>query len=86
MYEVVLSRDAQRVYVAADVPLARKLAKCFARLETDPRSGNNVKRLTGPLAGLLRYRVGDYRVVYEVDDAAHRVFVVTIAHRRHAYD
>jgi len=86
MYEVVLSREAERAYAAADVPLARKLAKCLARLEDDPRSGNNVKRLTGPLSGLHRYRVGDARVVYRIDEEAKRVAVLVIAHRRDVYD
>ncbi|HEY3245008.1 MAG TPA: hypothetical protein VGM03_16830 [Phycisphaerae bacterium] len=54
MYELVLSREAQRVYRAAELALARKLANCFARLETDPRAGNNVKPLKGPLAGFFR--------------------------------
>lgn len=32
-----------------------------------------------------RIRVGDYRIVYEVDDAAKTVDVTRIAHRREAY-
>jgi hypothetical protein len=51
MYRVVLSSEARRIYEEANVPLARKLVKCFARIEADPRSGNNVKPLKGPLAG-----------------------------------
>ena len=66
--------------------LARKLAKCLARLEDDPRAGNQVKKLSGPLAGMFRYRVGDHRVVYEIDEEARRVTVITIAHRRDVYD
>lgn len=86
MYEVVLSREAERVYAAAEPSLARKLAKCLTRLEADPRGGNNVNRLSGPLAGMFRYRVGDHRVVYEVDDGVRKVSVITIAHRRDVYD
>lgn len=86
MLEVVLTREAERVYARADAALGRKMAKCFARLEADPRAGNNVKRLSGPLAGMFRYRVGDHRVVYEIDDDARRVTVITIAHRRDVYD
>jgi mRNA interferase RelE/StbE len=32
-----------------------------------------------------RVRVGDYRVVYEVDDAAATVTIVRVAHRREVY-
>jgi mRNA interferase RelE/StbE len=33
-----------------------------------------------------RIRVGDYRIVYEIDDAAKTVDVTRIAHRREVYD
>ena len=33
-----------------------------------------------------RIRVGDYRIVYEIDDAARTVDVTRIAHRREAYE
>ena len=32
-----------------------------------------------------RLRVGDYRVVYEIDDTAEQVLVVTVGHRREVY-
>ena len=86
MYRLVLSREAQRIYTTAEVPLARKLARCFARLEIEPRSGNNVKALKGPLEGSFRYRVGDYRVVYSISESTQVVTVITIAHRRDVYD
>ena len=86
MYKVVLSRESQRFYAAADVPLVRKLDRCFIRLETDPRSGNNVRALVGPLAGCFRYRVGDYRVVYTINEATRTVSVINIAHRRDVYE
>ena len=57
MFEVILSPEAEEFYAAADRPLARKLARCFAQLEGEPRRHNNIKRLSGELAGLLRYRV-----------------------------
>ena len=86
MFEVVLSPEARQFYAAADRPLARKLAKCFAQLERDPRRHRNVKRLGGGLAGLFRYRVGDWRAVYRIEDGAGRVVVLLIAHRREVYE
>lgn len=86
MFDVVLSPEAQEFYAGADRPLARKLARCFTQLESEPRQHNNIKRLTGELTGLLRYRVGDWRVVYRIDDPSSRVLVLSIAHRREVYD
>lgn len=49
----------------------------------NPRSQG--KGLTGPLFGLWRYRVGDYRVVCDVRDGELVVLVVEIAHRSRVY-
>jgi len=86
MFEVILSPEAQAFYAAAEQPLARKLAKCFKQLENDPRRHNNIKRLSGPLAGRSRYRVGDWRVLFRVEEAANRVVVLTVAHRSEIYE
>ena len=86
MFEVLLSPEAQDFYARADQPLARKLARCFAQLEREPRRHNNIKRLVGERAGLFRYRVGAWRVIYRIDDSANRVSVHVIAHRREAYE
>lgn len=85
MFEVVLSAEARRFLGRCDAGLRRRLERCFESLERDPREGNNIKRLTGPLAGAWRYRVGDHRVVYTIDDGLVRVSVITIAHRRDVY-
>ena len=86
MYDIIMSPSAAEFYAAVDKPLARKLVRCFLNLRTNPRQGNNVKRLTGEWLGYLRYRVGDWRVIFRIDDELHQVNVVDIAHRREVYD
>ena len=49
----------------------------------DPRSTG--KALSGPLGGLWRYRVGDFRVICEIHDGALRVLVVELGNRRELY-
>lgn len=86
MYRVELSREAQRFYERCDNALAKKLARCFDALEKDPRGGNNVKALHGRFAGSYRYRAGDCRVVYVINDRQVMVFVITIARRGDVYE
>ncbi len=85
MYEVILSPEAREFFADADRPLASKLVHCFTVLERDPRRHNNIKRLAGEYAGLSRFRVGVWRVIYRIDDAGKKVFVLSIANRREAY-
>ena len=49
----------------------------------DPRQRG--KSLASPLAGLWRYRVGDYRIVCEIVDAEQLIRVIKIGHRRSIY-
>ena len=86
MYSVELSEEAQRFYDRCDKPVAKKLARCFRALEKDPRHGNNVKPLKGKLAGAYRYRIGNLRVVYTINDREVVVFVVAIAKRSDVYE
>jgi mRNA interferase RelE/StbE len=86
MFDVILSPEARAFFKAADKPLALKLARCFTQLEQEPRRHNNIKRLSGKLKGNLRYRVGDWRVLYQIDDKARAVLVLSIANRREIYD
>ena len=71
-------------------PARRFFEESFAslqrRLDADPRRHPNIKPLKGALAGFLRYRVGDYRVVYTIDDQAQTVTVAVIAHRSGVYE
>ncbi|HVS70173.1 MAG TPA: type II toxin-antitoxin system RelE/ParE family toxin [Phycisphaerae bacterium] len=81
-----MSREAQRFYERCDAATSKKLARCFGSLEKNPRMGNNVKALKGPLSGAYRYRLGDLRVVYSINDREVTVYVITIAKRSDVYE
>ncbi len=64
---------------------------CFARIDRkilaladDPRP-TGCKKLRG-YKDQWRIRAGDWRVVYVIDDAAKRISVRRIAHRREVYE
>jgi mRNA interferase RelE/StbE len=52
-------------------------------LELDPRPPD-VKKLSGK-NNLYRVRVGEYRIVYEIQDAVLLVLVLAVGHRREIY-
>ena len=59
-----------------------RLVEAIDRLAENPYAGNALK---GGLRGLRRLRVGDCRVLYEVEEDALIVLVIRVAHRRDAY-
>ncbi len=81
-------------YTASAVRQLRKLDRQVARRildfmderiaeGEDPRSTG--KPLTGPLGGFWRYRVGDCRVICEIQDGVMRILVVQVGNRREVY-
>lgn len=60
----------------------KKILERIDGLAADPRGEGCVK-----LSGKERYRVrqGDYRIVYEINDAEIIVLIVRVAHRSQAY-
>jgi mRNA interferase RelE/StbE len=86
MHEVLLSERARKQYDAVAAPLRSRFDRCFETLSADPRRHPNIRPLKGPLAGLWRFRVGDYRVVYRIQDDDRVVIVLLIAHRRDVYE
>lgn len=52
--------------------------------KSDPRSTGHA--LTGPLRGAYwRYRVGDYRIICDIQDEALCVLVIEVGHRSEIY-
>ena len=82
-YTVVLKPAAERALKKMAQPTLRRIAKAIDNLGTDPRP-SGVTALQGE-PGLLRIRVGDYRIIYIVRDDVLTVLVVTVGHRREVY-
>jgi mRNA interferase RelE/StbE len=43
------------------------------------------KRLKGDYAGFFKYRVGDWRVIYHLDEENKTITITKIGHRREVY-
>ena len=86
MYNIDLSEEATQFFEAASAKLQERLDRAFEQVKSNPRFHPNIKPLKGNYAGYYRYRVGDYRIVYSINDETMRVLVNTIAHRSEVYD
>lgn len=69
-----------------DKPLARRIADYMDERVANMDNPRNIgKALTGPLGGLWCYRVGDCRVICDIQDGALRVLVVQVGNRCKIY-
>ena len=69
---------------ALDNALFARIDRKILVLAENPRPPGS-KKLRG-YKDQWRIRVGDWRVVYIIDDAAKRVSITRVAHRREVYD
>ena len=81
-YQVLLKHSAEKELNAFDGPLFDRIRRKLLALELQPRPFG-VQKLHGQDA--YRIRVGDYRILYLIDDAMKRIDILSIANRRDAY-
>ena len=82
-YRIEIKQSARKALAALPRTMQRRVQIRIDGLARNLRP-TGVKQLKGP-EGFLRIRVGDYRVVYCVQNEVLTVLVVRIAHRREAY-
>ena len=78
---MVITESAQRDLDRLDRSVARRIVARLEGLREDPL--RQLGRLVN--SPLYRLRVGDWRVIVEVDQSEVRVLVVKVAHRRSIY-
>lgn len=84
-YSIELSKEAaddSDVLYRSDRKLFHRIIKKIESLEGSPYEG---KPLVENHKGEFSLRVGDYRIVYEIDSSNHVIYVLTIKHRKHVY-
>ena len=64
-------------------PVLKRVDRAILGLGDNPRP-HGCKKLTGP-GNLHRIRIGDWRIVYEVNDARREVEIQIIANRKDVY-
>ena len=84
-FQLELSDVAEKVFRKLDPPIARRIGQKLLWLaenaDTFPHNA-----LIGQWRGYFRYRVGDYRAIYRIEEAARVSVVEFVGHRREIYD
>ena len=85
-WRIELTETARRQLRRLDRSEAKRITTFLRdRLATthDPRSTG--KALTGPLGSYWRYRVGDYRIICDIQDQALVIMVIAVGSRKDVY-
>jgi mRNA interferase RelE/StbE len=83
VYEVLLERSAERDLKALAADILHRIIPRIKDLSQNPRP-SGCHKITGSKND-WRIRIGDYRVIYEIDDRRRLVKVMRIRHRREVY-
>jgi mRNA-degrading endonuclease RelE of RelBE toxin-antitoxin system len=71
----------------SDKKLQGRMLEAIVDIVNSPltRKGDTVKPLSGPLEGKWRYRIGDFRLIYQPDNTTKKVYLIAIRPRGNAY-
>lgn len=83
-YAVELKPSARKELESLPNSVLARVIRKIESLALDPRPAG-CKKLKG-YKDLWRIRIGDWRIVYIINDTARLVSVTRIAHRREVYD
>ncbi len=83
MYQVIVLPKAKKALKKLKKPISSRIVATFDKLENDPRPSGCLK-LTGE-DNLWRIRVGDYRIIYSIEDNIRIVSITEIDHRKNIY-
>lgn len=84
VYEVRLKSSAQKELKSLETGLRSRIIGALKSLSNNPRP-HGCRKLIGA-HNRWRIRVGDYRVLYTIDDDSLRLEIVAVRHRSKAYD
>jgi len=81
MYRILLTKRAVKDLGKLNEDVKFRIKEKFNLLLNDPTGIS--KKLSSPLIGTYRLRVGDYRVIFDIDDD--KVVILRIGHRKNIY-
>ncbi len=83
MYKITFSKQADKALRKMPRNLALKLAEKIKKLSQDPEKMTNIKKLTDHPG--YRLRVGDWRIVYLLDNSHKTIHIIKIKTRGGVY-
>ncbi len=83
MYDILILNPARKFVNALPESIRKRIIRKVVSLETNPRPHDAIK-LEGS-NDYYRIRVGDYRIIYRIQDDRLIILIIKVAHRRESY-
>ena len=80
-FTLVYTNRAYKDIKRLDQKLKKRIGNALKRFENDPIS--HATKLTDPKLGSYRFRIGDYRVIFDIE--GEDIVILRIGHRRDIY-
>lgn len=84
--KVNFSENALNELTKLDKDISARILKKLKEIERLDNPRDSGKALVGNLAGLWRYRVGDYRIICKINDEELVILVINVKKRSEAYN
>ncbi len=81
-YQLFFTEQAKKDFARLPPVIHNRLTKALEIISANPYLG---KALKGELHGLRSYRMGDYRIIYEIHSKKIIVIILKIGHRKDVY-
>ncbi|WP_353661255.1 type II toxin-antitoxin system RelE/ParE family toxin [Hydrogenimonas sp. SS33] len=82
-YRILFDKKAEKDLKKIDKVWQKKILQSVREaIAKEPYRG---KRLLGNWSPFFRWRVGDYRIIYDIDDTTVTIEVIRIRHRKEVY-
>jgi len=78
-FEKIKSKIDKKLYV-------KIITNVYPQLKSNPFYGINIKKLKGQFEGYYRYRIGNYRLFYIIEDEKVLVILTDFKHRQNSYE
>jgi mRNA interferase RelE/StbE len=85
MYSIHINRSAEKELTRLPTQVIKRIVRAIDGLSQNPRPPG-CKKLEAIKESLWRIRVGDYRIIYFIEDAIRIVEVRRVANRKEVYD
>ena len=83
-YLITFNRSAEKELDSLDATLIRRIVPKIDALAKEPRP-HGCRKLHGE-KDMWRIRIGDYRVIYTINDAERTIDITGVRHRSKAYE